>query len=42
MATTETKKIKPKKDAAEHLKEFLLDGIKDLYWAEQALVKIFQ
>lgn len=37
--STDTKKIKPKKDAAEDLKDFLLDGIKDLYWAEQALVK---
>lgn len=40
MATTpDSKKIKPTKNAAEDLKDFLLDGIKDLYWAEQALVK---
>ena len=34
-----TGKIKPKKDAAEDLRDFLLDGLKDLYWAEKALVK---
>ncbi|WP_034691126.1 YciE/YciF ferroxidase family protein [Kaistella palustris] len=32
-------KIRPEKDAAENLREFLVDGIKDLYWAEKALVK---
>lgn len=31
--------IKPKKDAADSLREFLVDGLKDLYWAEKALVK---
>ncbi|OAQ41767.1 hypothetical protein A5893_01230 [Pedobacter psychrophilus] len=36
---TETGKIKPKKDAAEDLRDFLVDGLKDLYWAEKALVK---
>lgn len=39
MATDTSKEIKPKKDAAEDLRGFLLDGLKDLYWAEQALVK---
>lgn len=32
-------KIAPKADAAEKLKDFMVDGLKDLYWAEQALVK---
>ncbi len=36
---TTTGKIKPKKDAAENLRDFLIDGLKDLYWAEKALVK---
>ncbi len=36
---TSTGKIAPKKDAAEHLKDFMIDGLKDLYWAEKALVK---
>lgn len=31
--------IKPEKDAADSLREFLVDGLKDLYWAEKALVK---
>lgn len=38
-STTKTQKVKPKKDAAENLREFLVDGLKDLYWAEKALVK---
>ncbi len=33
-------KVPAKKDAAEELKEFLVDGLKDLYWAEKALVKV--
>ena len=37
--TKESGKIKPEKDAAEDLRDFLIDGLKDLYWAEQALVK---
>lgn len=37
--TNSTDKLKPKKDAAENLREFLIDGLKDLYWAEKALVK---
>lgn len=32
-------KIPAKKDAAENLRDFLVDGLKDLYWAENALVK---
>lgn len=32
-------KVKAKSDAAENLREFLVDGLKDLYWAEKALVK---
>lgn len=41
MAKKETKsgKVAPKKDAADQLKDFMLDGLKDLYWAEKALVK---
>lgn len=42
MATTTKKstgKIKAKKDAASDLRDFLVDGLKDLYWAENALVK---
>ena len=33
------RKITPKKDAADQLKDFMVDGLKDLYWAEKALVK---
>lgn len=36
---TKTEKVAPKKDAADQLKDFMLDGLKDLYWAEKALVK---
>lgn len=36
---TEKGKIKPEKDAAEDLRDFLVDGLKDLYWAEKALIK---
>ncbi len=32
-------KVAPKKDAAEKLKDFMIDGMKDLFWAEKALVK---
>ena len=41
MATKTTKKgkVKPKADAADQLKDFMIDGLKDLYWAEKALVK---
>ncbi|MGV8914018.1 MAG: ferritin-like domain-containing protein [Kaistella sp.] len=37
--SAETGKLKAKSDAAENLREFLVDGLKDLYWAEKALVK---
>ncbi len=37
--TTPAGKIKPKADAADQLKDFMLDGMKDLYWAEKQLVK---
>ena len=37
--STEAKKIPAKKDAAEDLRDFLIDGLKDLYWAEKGLVK---
>lgn len=37
--TTANGKIKPKADAADQLKDFMVDGMKDLYWAEKALVK---
>lgn len=41
MAKKETKsgKVAAKKDAADQLKDFMIDGLKDLYWAEKALVK---
>ncbi|MFL9844469.1 YciE/YciF ferroxidase family protein [Flavobacterium rhizosphaerae] len=32
-------KVKPKSDAAEGLKELFIDCLKDIYWAEKALVK---
>lgn len=34
-----TGKVAPKADAADQLKDFMIDGLKDLYWAEKALVK---
>lgn len=34
-----TGKIAPKADAADQLKDFMVDGLKDLYWAEKALLK---
>lgn len=37
--TTPKEIIKPKSDAAENLREFLVDGLKDLYWAENHLSK---
>ena len=37
--TTPKGKIAPKADAADQLKDFMIDGLKDLYWAEKALVK---
>ncbi len=37
--TTATKKTPAKKDAAKDLAELFEDGLKDIYWAEKALVK---
>ncbi len=37
--TTPKGKIAPKADAADKLRDFMVDGLKDLYWAEKALVK---
>lgn len=37
--TAPKEKIIPKNDAADQLKDFMIDGLKDLYWAEKALVK---
>lgn len=37
--STANGKIKAKSDAAENLREFLVDGLKDLYWAEKHLSK---
>ena len=37
--TTTGGKVAPKADAADKLKDFMVDGMKDLYWAEKALVK---
>lgn len=34
-----SKKIPASSDAAENLREFLISGLQDLYWAENALVK---
>lgn len=41
MATKQTSKgkVAPKSDAADKLKEFMIDGLKDIYWAEKELVK---
>lgn len=39
MAKTASTQVKPARDAAESLREFLVDGLKDLYWAEKALTK---
>ncbi|MGV3698257.1 YciE/YciF ferroxidase family protein [Flavobacterium sp.] len=37
--TTLNGKVKPKKTAAEGLRELFIDELKDIYWAEKALVK---
>lgn len=37
--TTTAGKVKAKADAADQLRDFMIDGLKDLYWAEKALVK---
>ena len=34
-----SKEVKPKKSAAEDLREFFVDALKDIYWAEKALTK---
>lgn len=36
---TTTGKVKPKRTAAEGLRDLFIDGLKDIYWAEKALVK---
>ncbi|MES2848839.1 MAG: ferritin-like domain-containing protein [Bacteroidota bacterium] len=36
---TATAKVPAKKDAAKQLKDLFEDGLKDIYWAEKALVK---
>ncbi|WP_379964408.1 ferritin-like domain-containing protein [Epilithonimonas sp. UC225_85] len=38
-ATAATKKTPAKKDAAKELKDLFEDSLKDIYWAEKALVK---
>ena len=37
--TTPKAAVKPKKDAAEGLRDLFVDSLKDIYWAEKALVK---
>lgn len=37
--TTATGKTKPKRTAAEGLRELYIDSLKDIYWAEKALLK---
>ena len=37
--TSKTGEVKPKKSAAEGLKELFIDSLKDIYWAEKALTK---
>lgn len=37
--TTTAGNVKPKADAAEQLQDFMVDGMRDMYWAEKALVK---
>ena len=38
-AKTSGKEVKAKKSAAEDLREFFVDALKDIYWAEKALTK---
>lgn len=38
-STTAKKEVKAKKSAAEDLREFFVDALKDIYWAEKALTK---
>lgn len=37
--STTAKVVKPKKDAAEGLRDLFVEALKDIYWAEKALVK---
>lgn len=37
--TTPKGKVKPKKDAAEGLRDLFIESLKDIYWAEKALTK---
>jgi ferritin-like metal-binding protein YciE len=37
--TATAKKVKPKRTAAEGLRDLFVDELKDIYWAEKALVK---
>ncbi len=39
MATTKETKVKAKADAAKNLQDLFEDGLKDIYWAEKALIK---
>ncbi|MFZ4263297.1 ferritin-like domain-containing protein [Sphingobacterium sp. HJSM2_6] len=39
MATTKETKVKPKAAAAKNLQDLFEDALKDIYWAEKALVK---
>lgn len=38
-STASNGKLKTKSDAADSLRDFLIDGLKDLYWAETHLIK---
>lgn len=38
-AVTTKSKVKPKKSAAEGLRDLFVDSLKDIYWAEKALTK---
>lgn len=38
-SNNKTGKVKVKKNAAEGLREFFIDSLKDIYWAEKALTK---
>src|SRR6218665_2703134 len=38
-STTKKAIVKPKKSAAEDLRELFVDSLKDIYWAEKALTK---
>ncbi|HEX7755878.1 MAG TPA: ferritin-like domain-containing protein [Niabella sp.] len=39
MAKATARKVAPQKNAADELQDFFEDGLKDIYWAEKALVK---